>query len=72
MSKTLNFRLKVRLLTRAKIDIFLEDLGNFLNSRFVANGISLNTVITLLSDLTNRHFQKKMLSRKTKQLKTLE
>ena len=60
MPKTLNCPPKVGRLTLAKIDIFLEDLSNSLNCRFVAN----DTVITLLSNLTNPQFPKKMLSRK--------
>ena len=68
--KTLNFSSKVRQLTQVKIDIFLKDLSNSHNCSSVANDISLNTVITLLSNLTNHPFPKKILS--CKQYKTAQ
>ena len=61
--KTSRSRPYVRRMTREKIDRFLEDLYNSLYS-LMENESNLNSIITLMCDLTNHHFPKKMLSRK--------
>ena len=53
----------VRRLTCENIDLFLEDLYISLYSSDM-RGIDINELLTLMNNVTNRHFRKKMLSRK--------
>ena len=63
LSHSLTSRPVIRRLTRENIDLFLEDLDNSLYSSDM-RGIDVNELLTIMNNLTNRHFPKKMLSRK--------
>ena len=54
----------VRRLARANMELFLEDLDQSLRNFTYCNNIELNSIISLMNDLTDRHFLIKRLSRK--------
>ena len=54
----------VRRLARANMELFLDDLDQSLHNFTYCNNTDLNASISLMNDLTDRHFPKKRLSRK--------
>ena len=54
----------VRHLAWANMELFLEDLDQSLRNFTYCNNIELNSIISLMNDLTDRHFPIKRLSRK--------
>ena len=54
----------VRRLARANLELFLEDLDQSLRNLTYCNNTDLNSIISLMNDLTDRHFPKKRSSRK--------
>ena len=54
----------VQRLARANMELFLEDLDQSLRNFTYCNNTDLNAIISLMNDLTDRHFPKKRLSRK--------
>ena len=56
-------RLLVRRLARANMKLFLGDLDQSLRKFTYRNNTDLNAIVSLMNDLTDRHFPKKRLSR---------